>query len=347
MKRLNTIEIHGRPGARIELCQGDVAKLDADQSVDALVVSAFPNDYTPRRGTVIGSLHVAGVSVAALAIHKDFDIRPTHSCWLSEPFDLAARGLRFGRVLCFEPEVRGRPPERVGDIFRALEWIVAVRPEIRSVALPIVAAGDAGYSVPEMLEPMLDAAVHWLELGLGLDRVVIVAHSDASAEAAARVFEAARGAYTAPALPAAPPADFDLFISYSHANTQIADALVGILRELRPGVRVFVDRHELDVGMAWQEAIFEGLERSRRVVALLSPAYLASKACKEEFGIARLHGSRIGVKVLLPVYVLSADLPAHMAYVQYLDAREGDEARLREAAAGILSALDAVIAPGD
>ena len=143
---------------------------------------------------------------------------------------------------------------------------------------------------------MLDAAVHWLELGLGLDRAVIVAHSDASAEAAARVFEAARGAYTAPALPAAPPADFDLFISYSHANTQIADALVRILRDLRPGVRVFVDRHELDAGMAWQEAIFEGLERSRRVVALLSPAYLASKACKEEFGIARLHGNRTGAR---------------------------------------------------
>ena len=59
---------------------------------------------------------------------------------LTKPFTAADHGLRFHRVLGFEPVAPGSPPERVGDIFRALEWILAVRPEIRSVAMPVVAA---------------------------------------------------------------------------------------------------------------------------------------------------------------------------------------------------------------
>ena len=134
--------------------------------------------------------------------------------------------------------------------------------------------------------------------------------------------------------------DYDVFISYAHANTTEREALEAALRAARPGIRVFVDRHDIEIGVAWQLKIFESLERSRRVVALLSPEYLASKACKEEFGIAWIRGNRIGTDLLFPLYVHTASLPAYMAYWNYLDCREGDPTRLAEASQRLLEVLD-------
>lgn len=340
MRPIDVIAIRGENHGRIELAQGDLTSFAPDERVDAIVVSAFPNDYAPVSGSLIGGLDQKGLSVADLARDKDIDIRDAYSCWLSKPFTAEDPGLGFHRVLGFEPSVRGKPPELVGDIFRALSPILIVRPEIRSIAMPLVAAGDQGYAVATMLKPLLDAAIHWLELGLPLDRILIVVHSDARAAEAADVFRAAKAAYVEPAITAPNPAEYDVFISYAHANAPIAAMLSTALQELRPGIRIFVDHEELNAGAAWQIQIFESLERSRKVVAVLTPDYLTSKACKEEFSIAWIHGNQIGQPLLFPVFALSADLPSYMAYWQYADAREADAPKLREAALHVVEMLD-------
>jgi hypothetical protein len=89
-----------------------------------------------------------------VARKKDIDLRTAYSCWLSTEFTAPDPRLAYRRILCFEPRERGKPPEVVGDIFRVLTPILAVRPEIRSLVLPVVAAGDRGYSIAEMLEPL-------------------------------------------------------------------------------------------------------------------------------------------------------------------------------------------------
>src|SRR4051794_34044499 len=115
----------------------------------------------------------------------------------------------------------------------------------------------------------------------------------------------------------------------------MAHVFVAMLRAPgRPRVR-----RALEVGLAWQEEIYSSLERSPYVVALLSPDYLQSKACKDEFAMARLHGDWLKQRVLRPVYVFEAKLPARMLFVQYLDAREGDTSRVREAASAIAGLL--------
>jgi hypothetical protein len=131
---------------RIELYQGDLTYVSRNEGFDLLVVSAFPYDYTPTITSLIGALHRQGLSVAKLSIIKDVDLRASFSCWLSHEFKPDDYGLQFRRILCFEPLVRGRPPELVGDIFRALTPILAERPDIKKVALPVVAAGDQGYT---------------------------------------------------------------------------------------------------------------------------------------------------------------------------------------------------------
>ena len=119
-----------------------------------------------------------------------------------------------------------------------------------------------------------------------------------------------------------------IFISYSHANKEAVDEFVGELKSRRPGLRVFVDRLELRPGAAWQQHIFESLEDSRKVICVLTPEYLQSKVCKEEFHMAALRHREAEDGVMLPLYLRSAELPIYMRVVQHEDAREGEPAKL-------------------
>jgi hypothetical protein len=384
MKTLSSIQVHGAKPRRIELLQGDLTELGADEGFDLLVVSAFPDDYLPTRTSLIGALHRKGLSVAALAQDKSVDLRDNFSCWLSKPLSPTDPGLRFTRILCFEPSKRGAPPEVVGDIFRALMPILAEEPDINSIALPIVAAGNQGCSVAEMLPPLLDAALGWLEKGLPLDCIKIVTLRDTQAAEAERIFNARKLAYLTPRPAAATPLagddfllgggvdrggasdgnfrsmdsgiaspdtapapafetpaepEYDVFISYSRKNAHDSEMLEKTLRRLKPEIRIFVDRKNLDVGCAWQIEIFESLDKCRKIVAMLSPEYIASKVCKEEFNIAWLRGREADDDIIFPLYLYSAPLPTYMKYKNFLDCREGDALRIEEASRRLLETL--------
>lgn len=364
MQRIDTLTPPGRPDARVELLLGDLTELDADHALDVLVVSAFPGDYLPTDGSLIGALSRKGLSVAALARDKDVDLRSAYACWLSRPIPPGAPGLRFSRILCFEPRTRGAPPEVVGDIFRALTPLLAERPDIRRIGLPVVAAGDQGYAVAEMLTPLLDAAVHWIARGLPIDRLAIAVFDPADLDAARAAFaafkatlptdvSARRGTLTPPLPPplhgptdatdadTGPAAHYDVFISYAHEDTAASEALVTALRRLQPDLRIFVDRQVLNIGCAWQPEIFETLDRCRKVVTLLSPDYLASKVCKEEFNIAWIRARESDEDVVFPIYLFTAPLPTYMKYRNYVDCREGDAGKLEAASRTLLTSLRA------
>jgi len=384
MKTLSSIQVHGAKPRWIELLQGDLTELGAGEGFDLLVVSAFPDDYLPTPTSLIGALHRKGLSVAALAQDKGVDLRNNFSCWLSKPVSPADPGLRFTRILCFEPSRRGAPPEVVGDIFRALMPILAEAPDINSIALPIVAAGNQGCSVAEMLPPLLDAALGWLEKGLPLDCIKIVTLHDTQAAEAETIFDARKHAYLAPRPAAAAPLagddfllgggidrgsasdgnfrsmdsgiaspdtapapafetpaepEYDVFISYSRKNAHDSEMLEKALRQHRPEIRIFVDRKNLDVGSAWQIEIFESLDKCRKIVAMLSPEYIASKVCKEEFNIAWLRGREADDDIIFPLYLYSAPLPTYMKYKNFLDCREGDAQRIEDASRRLLDTL--------
>jgi hypothetical protein len=341
MKLLDSIRSHARRGGCVELYQGDLTDVSARNAFDLLVVSAFPDNYAPTYGSLIGALNEKGLSVARLARAKDLDLRTAFSCWLSA--ELPPRdGMPFRRILCFEPSVRGEPPEVVGDIFRALAPILADQPDLRTIALPMVAAGDQGYTVAEILSPLLDAALHWLEQGLSLDRIKIVAYSTEQADDAAAIFARHKATYQHSGTPrAASRADYDVFISYSRANALESRVMEQALRKHMPDIRIFLDRNELDVGCAWQPAIFESLDRCCKVVAMLSPDYLASKVCKEEFNIAWIRGRETDQDIIFPVYLYTAELPTYMKYRNYIDCREGNQTKLAEASRHLVATLGA------
>lgn len=342
MELLEAMTVKG-PGqsSEIRLLKGDLSSIPPDHGCDVLVVSAFPNDYAEVRGTLIAALAHKEVSVGALAQNKEIDLRDVSHCWLSHPLD--REDLHIGRILCFEPERRGRAAELVGGVFRSLFPFVASEPWVRRIAMPLLASGQQGQPEEEMLRAMLDAAVHWSSVGMEFERLEIVLWSGkapASVDRLRRVFATiregtGRGAGLDPALAPGGQERYDLFISYSHQDASFVTALRAELQRLSPGLRVFIDSSSLVVGAAWQQRVYQALEASERVLCLYSPEYLTSKPCLEELHLAiLLNRERDGL--LVPAYLRSATLPAYMRLIQYHDIREGDPSRASELARWLL-----------
>lgn len=338
MKLLDTISVKFQESVRhIELYHGDLTNIQASESVDLLIISAFPEDYTPTPDSLIGRLYQKGLSVSDLAQNKAADLRAAFSCWLSPEIEHPNFG--FKRILCFEPLLRGKPPEVIGEIFQSLMPFAHGTPPISKVAMPLVATGQIGESVSAILEPLIEASVKWLELGLPVEQLKIVEISEKKAKDASFLFADLKKKFDQEPIPQAEQFNFHLFISYCHQNTNEVDFIVEELRRLRPDVRIFLDRKELNVGAAWQQKIFEALDDCKLVVSIYSPSYLQSKVCKEEFNIALFRHRKSNGRVLFPVYLQSAELPTYMELVQYADCRECNQSKLAEVCKSILKEI--------
>jgi hypothetical protein len=119
-----------------------------------------------------------------------------------------ARLFNFDRVVCFEPRYAAfvantgfdsRSIEStVGYVFRCLNNFVipeTERHEIRRfditrVAMPLLATGNQRVPVEALLPRLLEAAEFWLEEGLPIECLKIVAFTPADAQMAARIFAA-------------------------------------------------------------------------------------------------------------------------------------------------------------
>lgn len=346
MELLDNISVQAQGISKtVELWRGDLTDIPVAEAVDVLVVSAFPDHYAPTTGSLIGALDRRGLSVAKLAEDKEEDLRKSFGCWMSRELGQLAPGLEFHRILCFEPYTKGRPTEVVGDIFRSLAPFLVGDQAIETVAMPLVACGSIGEQPEAILPPLVHAAVKWMKLGLPLRRLKIVVRTSTNVALVAEQFAALKRELqppspaeptTRPTAPATSPPtsatqrDYDLFISYCWANSDVVHPFVEDLKRARPGVMVFLDRQELDPGVSWQAKIFDALDRCRKVVSFYSPDYLNSKMCQEEYNIARLRDREEG-NVLFPIYVRSTNLPASWRTVNYLDCREADPGKLQKA----------------
>lgn len=328
------VEHNGIPRC-INLAVGDLANLPPEHAVDAIIVSAFPDDYAPMRGTLIAALDRKGISVADIAVRKAVDLRQFSSCWLSDVIDHPNAG--FHRILCFEPAYRGQATEVVGDIFRSIIPFTTGQPPINSIAMPLVATGDQGEDRNEMLRALVDAAVHWLNTGMPLDRINIVLHSGAELDSLRQTFAEVKASLNLSASNA--DFKFDAFVSYSWDNKDAVDQLVNCFLSSRPNLRLFVDRLELRPGAAWQQHIFESLDDARKIICMYSPSYLKSRICQEEFNMALFRHRESDDSVLIPVFLQSADLPTYMRMTQYIDAREGDVNKIAQTAAELMKQI--------
>jgi len=321
--------------ALIELHHGDITAMSPDDAVDVLIVSAFPDSYEPTEGSLIATLHGKGISVGALANAKQIDLREAFSCWLSTEVPDDIPGIHFKQILCFESLYRGvSAPEAVGDIFRSLAPFVGGDPYMSTVAMPVVAAGAQGYELNEILPPLLNSAAEWLKTGLPLKTIKIFAYGKNQALQAKRIFDREQSRLQRRLAEQEDHPRYDAFISYAREDSPAALAIAEFLQGRNR--TVFIDQMELDHGSAWQQHIFEALDRASKVIVVYSPNYVQSKVCQEEFNIAWARGRKMSSGFILPIYWRSGDLPTYMEMLNFADCRERREDKLQE----VCSALD-------
>ncbi|KAJ8037270.1 hypothetical protein HOLleu_18049 [Holothuria leucospilota] len=82
------------------------------------------------------------------------------------------------------------------------------------------------------------------------------------------------------------PVKYDVFLSYSHADTTQANQMVQCFQEKDPRVKVFFDIQEIKQGKAWQRDLYHSIDGTVIFVALVSENYLKSAVCNEEFSLA-------------------------------------------------------------
>lgn len=321
----------------IELYHGDINDLPSHENVDVLVLSAFPDDYTPTHRSLIGSLYEKGISVKALSQDKLEDKRASSYCWMSKPVGNEPCEKRFRQIMCYEPPHAVHPAEAIGNVFRCLASYPVTDVSIANVAMPLLSTGVAAVPLAEMIEPLLNAAVHWMRNGLPLKRLLLIERSQTKAYEMKGAFSLLKKWYEKDLSNFNIESDYDIFISYCQKDDREADFVHKELQKYNPDVKVFMDRVELEPGMAWQQKIFYSLVRCKKIMTLYSPNYLSSKACQEEFNIAQLlHLKK--KDVLFPVYLFNADpLPQYMTFWQYVDCREADKLKLKVACEELMS----------
>lgn len=139
----------------VALYQGDLTHMKDGETVDYLIISALPNDYSPTPGSLIGALNSIGVSVASLAQHKAADYRTTSYCWVSQPIT----GQAFKRIICFEPTLSGNEAAtQIPGIFTSLEKFAAPTAQNIVVATAMVCTGSIKASSSVVLTALFNGA---------------------------------------------------------------------------------------------------------------------------------------------------------------------------------------------
>jgi hypothetical protein len=193
MQLLSEIIVNGASHSAIQLLQGDITAIPEEYRVDILVVSAFPNDYTPLPGSIMYALHEKGIDVGELAKDKAVDLVEQLGCWLSNPLGSEQQAaFNIKQILCFEPSRQAGEPETVvGNIFRCINNF-AFEDHINTIAMAVLASGKQRVPIERMLPAMLDACIFWLESGIPLYSIKLIVHTDAQAQAALPLFDLAR-----------------------------------------------------------------------------------------------------------------------------------------------------------
>ncbi|KAA0578513.1 tetratricopeptide repeat protein [Azospirillum sp. B21] len=112
----------------------------------------------------------------------------------------------------------------------------------------------------------------------------------------------------------------DLFVSYPHADAEMARPLVEELKRL--GLSVWFDEREIGDTDAITRSIVDGLGQARMLVAWYSPAYARSRPCQWELTAAYLAAQHEGGDLARRILVVNPELGAdHIQPVELRDRR--------------------------
>lgn len=338
LKVIDTIQVKSsKSQGVIRFCVGDLTQISPKERVDVLTLWSVRDNYLPLPGSLINQLDQVGISVEALAMDKEVDLRQAFSCWLSR--EIKNPNISFKRILCYEPEESAKAAELVGDIFRSIAPFIGGSHPIRTVSTPLLASGQLMKNKRVMLQQLVEAAVHWMSSGFPLDCFNIVSLPDKRLNELVQLFSELKTRYTYKTPQKQDQFSYDFFISYSHQDAREVNTFMDILRSQDKDLRIFIDKNNLNPGAAWQQEIFEAIDDCQKVATFYSPTYLDSKVCLEEFNIALCRHRESDQPVLTPIYLYSAQLPTYMRMIQFFDCREFNQNKLQDTARDLITRI--------
>ncbi|PIK34525.1 hypothetical protein BSL78_28650 [Apostichopus japonicus] len=292
----------------IEYYLGDICCLKPENKVDVLLVSAFRENYDPIKGTLIGALrYQLKLNVAEYALNKAEDLREYYSCWVSHPLP---EHLPFKRLLCFEQRDNSN---KFVEMLKFSSYLKSV---------------SKGFRETDLMQSMVEAAVNWMKAGLPLKQLKIVQYAVFTEEG--EVAQSQRGTTKASENSLETPIEYDIYLSCCKEDRDVSKALLDSLKQAKPDIRVVVGSDQkMMKDESWQEEMYETMMKSARVVTVLSPRYLQSAACIEQYNIALCCNRKVHKDLLAPFYVEAVpELPSYMQLVQYVDCLSRDASKI-------------------
>lgn len=108
-----------------------------------------------------------------------------------------------------------------------------------------------------------------------------------------------------------------VFVSYSHADKEIADAIAGGLE--RRGFGVWIDTKGLRIGDSLISRIATAIEEGDFLLALVSEASRSSNWCRKEIALAMTRGINNRHVIVLPLRIGDVEMPPELKDTLWLD----------------------------
>lgn len=161
-----------------ELLQGDITKLPF--KVDLLCISAFKDDYTPTKSSIVGQLYAKGINVGNLAQKPHLDLKEGLGIWISSPISNA----NFKQIICTEITGHKRSfEETIKNLFAALSILEIQNEQNKTIAIPLLGSGDQGIELKRVISTLLDASLDFLKYSRYLRKIYFVVYDEAKASA--------------------------------------------------------------------------------------------------------------------------------------------------------------------
>ncbi|MEI9852824.1 MAG: toll/interleukin-1 receptor domain-containing protein [Sphingomonas sp.] len=125
------------------------------------------------------------------------------------------------------------------------------------------------------------------------------------------------------------PAQRDFFISYTGKNLELAQEVGAILREA--GFTFYAQFQDFDTGSNFVLGMQDGLRHSKRVIALVSPAYVRAPHCRTEWAAAYNSDPEGKARRLLPFLIEETDqdpLGLQIVYKRLVGLSQADRKRV-------------------
>jgi hypothetical protein len=110
---------------------------------------------------------------------------------------------------------------------------------------------------------------------------------------------------------------YDVYISYSHKDTEWVDKeLIPHLKKAR--ISIFVDSSNLKPGDQWTQILSQGILESRSVLLVVSESYFASQFTQKELESA-INQSKVDGTAIIPVRIYQVRIPDPLYGIYYID----------------------------